>query len=172
MRLKDSQTRGGIYISKKLILFSSITAMFLLSGCSSSNDNAIENIEDEKHYMETDNKREYVITFLEDGRADVAWYGKEDEPDSISYEISEEQVEVEGQDPMHKITFDDFPTHSYGLSNTNDNSFLIDETEDGIVLRDYRTSNEDKNYLKNDQNFEEPGYPATTKDDVFLVESK
>lgn len=145
--------------------------MLLLSGCSTSNDNAIENIEDEKHYMEMDDKREYVITFLEDGRADVAWYGKEDEPDSISYEISEEQVEVEGQDSMHKITFDNFPTHSYGLSNANDNSFLIDETEDEIVLRDYQENKEDNTYfLKKD--FEGKFTSASEENDVFLVVAK
>lgn len=145
--------------------------MLLLSGCSTSNDNAIENIEDEKHYMETDDKREYVITFLEDGRADVAWYGKEDEPDSISYEISNEQVEVEGQDPMHKITFNNFPSHSYGLSNSNDNSFFIDESEDEIVLRDYQENKEDNTYfLKKD--FEGEFTSASEENDVFLVVAK
>lgn len=171
MRLKNSQTRGGIYISKKLILFSSITTMLFLSACSSSNDNAIENIEDEKHYMETNDKREYVITFLEDNRADVSWYGKEDEPDSISYEISEEQVEVQGQDSMHKITFNNFPSHSYGLSNSNDNSFLIDESEDEIVLRDYQENKEDNIYvLKKD--FEGKFTSASEENDVYLVEAK
>lgn len=145
--------------------------MLFLSACSSSNDNAIENIEDEKHYMETNDKREYVITFLEDNRADVSWYGKEDEPDSISYEISEEQVEVQGQDSMHKITFNNFPSHSYGLSNSNDNSFLIDESEDEIVLRDYQENKEDNIYvLKKD--FEGKFTSASEENDVYLVEAK
>lgn len=171
MKLKGSQTKGGIYISKKLILFSSITAIFFLSACNSSSDNAIENIQNEKYYMETDGKREYLITFLEDNRADVAWYSKEDETESVSYEVSKEQIEVEGQEPMNKITFDNFPSHSYGLSNANDNSFLVEESGDGIVLRDYKENQEDNTVvLKKD--FEGQFTSASEENDVFLVEVK
>lgn len=119
--------------------------------------------------MEIDSEREYLITFSEDNRADVAWYSKEDEPESISYQVSEDQVEVEGQESMNKITFDNFPTHSYGLSNSNDNSFLIDETEDGIVLRDFKESKEDNTIvLKKD--FEGEFTSASEENDVYLIQ--
>ncbi|WP_020006610.1 hypothetical protein [Salinicoccus albus] len=147
--------------------------MIFLSACSVSNANAIESIQNDQHYIETDGERKYSITFLEDGRADVAWYGREDYPESITYEISEEPVEVEGQDPMKKISFADFPSNeSYDLSNSNDNSFLIEENENGVVLRDYRTDDQGKNYLKSDEEYENPGYPATEEEDIFLVEAE
>lgn len=141
--------------------------MIFLTACNSSNDNSIDSIQNEMHYMETDNEREYAITFLEDGRADVAWYGREDDPESVTYSVSEEPIEVENQEPMKKITFDNFPSHSYGLSNTNDNSFLIDDTEDEIVLRDYKENDTGENVLRKD--LDEARVKATEERDIFLV---
>lgn len=146
--------------------------LLLIAGCSSSSD-PIENIQDDMHYIEKDGDREYVITFLEDGRADVAWYGMEDRPESITYEVSEEPIEVENEEPMKSIHFDNFPsTEKYGLSNFNDNTYLIDDSEEQLVLRDYRTTKEDVVYLKTDKDFEKPRYPATEEDDIFLVKAK
>lgn len=146
--------------------------MLLLSACNTST-NEIENIQNEMHYIEVDDERKYSITFLEEGRADVAWYGNEDNPESITYEISEEPVEVEGHEPMKKISFGNFPSNnSYDLSNSNDNSFLIEDTSDNIVLRDYRTDDDGKNYLRSDKNYELPGYSATEEDDIFLVKAE
>ena len=56
--------------------------LLLIAGCGNSSD-PIENIHDEMHYIEKDGDREYVITFLEEGRADVAWYGRQDIPESM-----------------------------------------------------------------------------------------
>ena len=146
--------------------------MIILSACNASNANAIEGIQDDKHYIETDGERKYSITFLEDGRADVAWYGREDQPESITYEISEEPVEVEGKDPMKRISFSNFPSNeTYDLSNSNDNSFLIEENENGLVLRDYKENEqEDASVLSKD--YEGDFTSATEEDDVFLVEDE
>lgn len=143
--------------------------MIFLTACNTSN-NAIKSIQNEMHYIETDGERKYSITFFEDGRADVAWYGREDNPESVTYQISEEPIEIQNHEPMRIISFDNFPSsHSYDLSNSNDNSFLIDSTEEELVLRDYRTDSEDNIYLKKDKEYEQPRFPATEEDDVFLV---
>src|SRR5699024_8657067 len=153
----------------KLILFSITTVLLLVAGCGNSSD-PIQNIQDEMHYIEKDGDREYVITFFEDGRADVAWYGMEDRPESITYEISEEPIEVENEEQMKSISFDNFPSREkYGLSNRNDNTYLIDDSEEQLVLRDFETTKEDAVYLKKDKEFETPGHPATEEDDIFLV---
>jgi len=157
-----------IVIRKIHQLVFSISVVLLLSACNTSNANPMESIQNEMHYMDVDNERQYVITFLEDDRADAAWYGREDSPESLTYEVSEDSVEVENNNPMKMITFDNMPTHSYGLSNSNDNSFLIDETEEGIVLRDFSTDNEDNIYLKKDEEYEQPRFPATEDNDIFL----
>lgn len=156
-------------MSKRLVIL--VFVAIFLSACGSSEDHPIEDIYGEQHYMETDKEREYTIAFYEDGRADVAWYGMEDNPESLTYEISEEKTAVENEDSMHMISFHNFPSHSYGLSNSNDDSFLVDSTEDGIVLRYYDKTQEGKTYLKKDKNFEEAGYPASDKRDIYLVNS-
>lgn len=143
--------------------------MILLTACSSSNDHPIESIQNEMHYMDTDNQREYTITFLENGRADVAWYGRADDPESVTYVVSEELVEVEGQEPMNKITFDNFPSHSYGLSNSNNNSFMIEENDEGIVLRDYK-EDDGVNVLRKD--VDEVRVKATDERDIYLVKAE
>lgn len=158
-------------IRRKIALFFSITTILILSACGNSHANPIQSIENEMHYMDVDDEREYVITFLEDNRADVAWYGRENSPESVSFEMSEEKVEVLNQDPMYMISFDNIPTHSYGLSNSNDNSFLIDETEKGIVLRDYVENQDSEIYLRNDKEFEKPRFEATEEEDIFLVKA-
>lgn len=123
------------------------------------------------HYIETDGERKYSITFLEEERANVAWYGNKDSPESVTYEISEEPVEVEGHDPMKKISFGNFPSNnSYDLSNSNNNSFLIDDTADNIVLRDYKENEEDGIVLSKDYDAEFTS--ATEEDDIFLVKAE
>ena len=160
---------GVIVIRKKYQLIFSISAVLLLSACNTSNSNPIEKIQNEMHYMDVDNERQYVITFLEDNRADAAWYGREDSPESLTYEMSEDPVDVENQEPMQMISFDNMPTHSYGLSNSNDNSFLIDEIDEGIVLRDYTMNNED-NTLILSKDYEGAFTEATEENDIFLNE--
>lgn len=142
--------------------------LLLVAGCGNSSD-PIENIQGEMHYIEKDGDREYVITFLEDGRADVASYGRQDVPESITYEISEEPVEVENEEPMKSIRFDNFPSHEkYGLSNINDNTWLIDESEEQLVLRDYSyNSKSNKTSLKKD--LESDFIKQTEENDIFLV---
>ncbi|SOC45077.1 hypothetical protein SAMN05878391_2586 [Salinicoccus kekensis] len=73
---------------------------------------------------------------------------------------------------MKKITFGNFPSNnSYDLSNSNDNSFLIEDTGSGIVLRDYKVNEEEDIYVLS-KDYEADFTSATEEDDIFLVEAE